>query len=194
ISRVLAQILNYKNPEDLVTVATLYNIGKLIIAVYFPDEHRQIVDLKKTEGLSSSMAEQRILGVTHAEVGALVLERYNIPQEICDAVRFHNRQDRGIASVTDDRLEHLAREAARIVRHFALPAEKELQQLAEQLRATITAGRTLYAHALDPRPEAQEYSQVFMQVLQQASDLVVRDLTAVWPPRDAWNQLQESSD
>ncbi len=43
VSRILGEILDYSNPEDLFTVATLHNIGKLVIAVYFKDEHKRIV-------------------------------------------------------------------------------------------------------------------------------------------------------
>ncbi|MBW2167349.1 MAG: HDOD domain-containing protein [Deltaproteobacteria bacterium] len=39
VSRIVGEILDYSNPEDLFTVVTLHNIGKLVIAVYFKDEH-----------------------------------------------------------------------------------------------------------------------------------------------------------
>jgi len=94
ISLILGKIVDYANPEDLYTVALLHNIGKLVIAVYFKEEHRQIISFKKTEGFSTSKAEERILGVTHSEIGALVLKRLNIPQNLNEAVRFHDAKDR----------------------------------------------------------------------------------------------------
>jgi HD-like signal output (HDOD) protein len=40
ISGLLAESLDYKKTEDLFTVSMLYNIGKLIIVVYFNEEHQ----------------------------------------------------------------------------------------------------------------------------------------------------------
>ena len=47
VAKVIGEILSFKQLDDLFTAATLQNIGKLVIAVYFIDEHRQIVALKK---------------------------------------------------------------------------------------------------------------------------------------------------
>ncbi|MGD9303775.1 MAG: HDOD domain-containing protein, partial [Desulfobacterales bacterium] len=94
VAGALADAMDYKNVEDLFTVSMLYNIGKLIIAAYFSEEHQKIVDLKNNEGISTSEAEQQLLGITHADIGGMVLERFNIPPDICDAVRYHNRWDR----------------------------------------------------------------------------------------------------
>ncbi len=47
VSNVLGEILAYEKPDDLFTVATLQNIGKLVIAVYFKEEHKKIIHLKK---------------------------------------------------------------------------------------------------------------------------------------------------
>ena len=114
VSRVLGQILDYEKREDLFTVAMLHNIGKLVIAVYFKDEHKEIIALKKSEGIPTSNAEQRILGVAHAEIGALVLGRFNIPKDICDAVRFHHTEGRKILEESDFQLETISRESAKI--------------------------------------------------------------------------------
>jgi len=76
IAQVLGKIIDYEKKEDLFTVGMLHNIGKLVLAVYFKDKHREIISLKKSEGLTTSDAEQKIMGVTHAEIGSLPQEKH----------------------------------------------------------------------------------------------------------------------
>ena len=73
IAKVLGQIMKFSAPGDLMTVATLQNIGKLVIAVYFPDHHEAIVALKRREALPTSLAEEKIIGMNHGQIGALAL-------------------------------------------------------------------------------------------------------------------------
>ena len=73
---------------EAVTAAFLHDIGKgllddhidarLLRFAWAPD--RQIVD-----------AEQELAGVDHAELGALLMELWGIPQAISDAIRYHHR-------------------------------------------------------------------------------------------------------
>lgn len=176
VSSVLGEILDYGKPEDLPTVAILHNIGKLIIAVYFKDEHRDIIALKKSKGISSGEAEQEILGVTHAEIGALVLKRFNIPQDICDAVRFHDAKDRIIPEDSNFQLELIARESASIVGNFTLPEETEPLRITDRLKGTIEAGKKMYQEGMRAEIRTKGYREVFPALLRQASSLVYRDL------------------
>ncbi len=125
VSKVLGEILGYEKPEDLYTVSILQNIGKLVIAVYFRDEYREINALKISEGLASRIAEQRILGVTHGEIGAGFLERFKIPKEICNAIRFHDAEGRIVPEGSDFELEFVSRESSRLVAGFALSGERK---------------------------------------------------------------------
>jgi len=177
VSMVLGEIVDYKKPEDLFTVALLQNIGKLIIAVYFKDEHKEIIALKKSEGISTSEAERRILGVTHAEIGALVLKRFNIPQDICDAVRFHAAKDRIITEGYNFQLALIIRESTRIVGNFLLPEEIEPMEIIDRLKGTIEKGQKIYRERMRKesiRPKGHQ--EVFSALLEQASGLVYRDL------------------
>ena len=47
VAAILGDIMNFSDRGDLMTVATLQNIGKLVIAVYFEDHHHAIVSLKR---------------------------------------------------------------------------------------------------------------------------------------------------
>jgi HD-like signal output (HDOD) protein len=183
VAKVLGEILNFQPLEDLFTVATLQNIGKLVIAVYFKDHHRQIVALKKAEGLPSCKAERRILGVSHGEIGAIVLQRFKVPPEICEAVRFHDSLDTELPANNNNHLQHIARQATAIVAQFSLPEEVAPMDLYHMLRATVEEGKRNYREQVQAQIRSKGYDEIFPSLLEQSADLIFNDLKAHLPER-----------
>ncbi len=176
VSRILGEIIGFEKPEDLFTVAILQNIGKLVLVTYFKEEFKEINALKISEGISSREAEERVLGITHAEIGALTLERFNIPQDISNAVRYHDAKDRTVPKGPDFQLEFIAREATKIVGKFKLPEGFEPAEIADRLRGTVKQGRERYRKAVEEKMHNKGFRENFAALLTQASDLVSRDL------------------
>lgn len=176
VSRVLGEILRYEKPEDLFTVAILQNIGKLVLATYFKKEFRAINTLKVSQGLQTREAERRVLGTTHAEIGALVLKRFHIPEDICNAVKYHDSYDRTTPEGPIYQLEFIAREATRLVGQFSLPEEMEPLEIVDRLRGTVSEGRKRYRKTIEEGMHEKGYRETFVDLLSQASRLVYRDL------------------
>jgi HD-like signal output (HDOD) protein len=178
VAKVIGEILTFNQQDDLFTVATLQNIGKMVIAVYFKDEHKQIVALKKAEGLPTCKAEKRILGISHGKIGAIVLQRFNVPKEICEAVEFHDRLDTELPLENDNYLQHIARQATAIVGQFSLPKEIATMDLYHMLRATVEQGKRNHREQVLAQLRLKGYQEIFPSLLEKAADLVVNDLKA----------------
>ena len=176
VSRILGEILGFDKPEDLFTVAILQNIGKLVLVTYFKEEFKEINALKVSEGIPTREAEERVLGVTHAEIGAFTLKRFKIPQDICDAVRYHDAEDRTVPQGSNFQLEFIARKATRIVGKFQLPEELEPTEIADRLKGTVKQGRERYRKAVEEGMHSKSFRETFTALLTQAGDLVSRDL------------------
>ena len=184
INNALATCVGYKKLEDLFTVSMLYNIGKLIIVVYFKEAHQKIVELKSSNGISTSDAEYRILGITHADIGAIALERFNIPKDICQAVRYHNQMDRIVPEDADYQFEAIVREAARIVHHFLLPDENELEQISTQLAEAASSLRIEILNTTTPETDSGQNKELFFSALNRSSDMIMHQLNQSWHERD----------
>jgi HD-like signal output (HDOD) protein len=176
VSGALADVMDYKNIEDLFTVSMLYNIGKLIIVAYFSEEHQKIVDLKNKEGISTSEAEQQVLGITHAHMGGLALERFNIPQDICDAVRYHDRWDRVQTADSNFQLAVISRQAAQIVHQYRLPDDDRPQKLKAELQNTAAQARNSFQDELAACMDTDNYHNTFLNILTQVSGLLMDTL------------------
>lgn len=123
MAKVLADVLFCKNQSDLFTAAMLHNIGVLVIAVYFQEEHDAILAVKAKGEKKPIVVEQEILGADHAEIGAMLLESLRIPASVVHAVRYHE------PAVTIDfagdapELLYILREVARLEEVLVLPAK-----------------------------------------------------------------------
>jgi hypothetical protein len=157
VARVLGDILEFNRPDDLFTVASLQNIGKLVIAVYFSDEHKQIVALKKRNALSTREAEIKILGISHGEIG-------------------HDTSDEVFPGETGSHLPYIAREASRIVSKFSLPEDINPSELITLLQKTIATGKSRCRQQVREAMRAKGYAEIFPGLLEQASHSVTEGL------------------
>lgn len=80
--------------EDAFTAGLLHDIGKLILATGLPDHIRKVAAAMHTEGGFMHAVEERLCGVTHAEVGGYLLGLWGLPCPIVEAVANHHAPTR----------------------------------------------------------------------------------------------------
>jgi HD-like signal output (HDOD) protein len=76
--------------EESFTAGLLHDIGELILASQLKTEYEAIRKLAETEGISSIDAEFRVLGCSHAEVGAYLLATWGLPSRVVETVAWHH--------------------------------------------------------------------------------------------------------
>jgi putative nucleotidyltransferase with HDIG domain len=92
IAKRLAWIYRYEILDEAYFSGLIHDIGKLVIQQYFPEADQQIQKLTK-EGVESLEAEKQILSITHAEIGGEMVQRWNFPASLVDAVNHHHDQE-----------------------------------------------------------------------------------------------------
>ena len=86
----VALLRNIKPPPEAHTAGLLADVGKLVLGQFVELEIEPIRQLAFEEQLSFEEAERQALGIDHAEVGALLLDQWNLPSSIVEAVRWHH--------------------------------------------------------------------------------------------------------
>jgi len=166
-AEVLAEALGIGAPPHTFTSGVLHDLGKIVMGTYLEIDSEPIRHLAFDEGLSFEVAEGRILGVDHAEVGSALLESWSIPRGIVEVVRWHHQPERfpGEDTLAVD-LVHVANIIARMGGlglgteglNYApsLPVVKRLRittQVAEKVVNKILSGWDRLAEELHSRVE-----------------------------------------
>lgn len=93
IARVLARRngVDSKDLGDYFVSSLLHDIGQLMMAQLLPKGFQKVQQLLESKPMQLFEAEKRVFGVDHAEVGALLAERWQLPPQLVDTIRFHHR-------------------------------------------------------------------------------------------------------
>lgn len=90
ISRQMARRLNVGQEDDAFAAGILHDIGKLVIDQYQPEKFRLILGHVREYSVSMLEAERQVLGVTHAEIGEYLLEKWKLPHALVEVVALHH--------------------------------------------------------------------------------------------------------
>jgi putative nucleotidyltransferase with HDIG domain len=88
-TRMLARETCYRLVGEAFVAGLLHDIGKIVLNQYLPKEFSEIQTRIWEHGQTTEEAERAVLGVTHAEVGSWLAERWNLPEILVEAIRWH---------------------------------------------------------------------------------------------------------
>jgi len=80
-------------PGELYIAGLFHDIGKVLFVMNIPEEYSKCIDLAHEKKIPLYLAERERLGVDHAMFGASLLDNWNFPRSIIDAVSFHHSLD-----------------------------------------------------------------------------------------------------
>jgi putative nucleotidyltransferase with HDIG domain len=76
------------------TAGLLHDVGKVLLGTFIEVDDQPIKEMVEMDDLTFNEAERMVLGVDHAEVGALLLEKWNLPSSVVSATRWHHEPAR----------------------------------------------------------------------------------------------------
>jgi putative nucleotidyltransferase with HDIG domain len=131
-------------PDDHFTAGIIHDVGKLVEYQYLRAPMQLILKAVR-QGTAYDAAEEEILGVTHAVIGACVCDRWNFPKSVVEAARHHLDP-----AATLEEME-LPREAFVVaamcaMSHTTLP-EQDLNRWCELLRVSVDRLKELRGEA-----------------------------------------------
>lgn len=109
----------------------LHDIGKLVLPLAFGEDALDAISMKAPAGQRRAAVERELLGIDHAQAGALLALRWNLPDAIVDAIAWHHGGPHGDVCPSKD------------------VAAVQLANLVAALIATGTADRMLLQVALE---------------------------------------------
>jgi putative nucleotidyltransferase with HDIG domain len=87
--------------DDVYVGGILHDMGKIIFSAVHPELLMRIRDFCGEKGLPPSTFEDLSAGMNHAEIGALIAEKWNFPEHLVAAIRYHHDPASGPAEYRD---------------------------------------------------------------------------------------------
>jgi putative nucleotidyltransferase with HDIG domain len=107
-SKLLARRMGIQNADEAFIWGLLHDLGKIVLDTYFNEDFARVVSLVREKGILIRDAEQQLLGSDHAEVGAAVAEKWNLPSTLIKVIRFHHNPSLANESMRMAAIAHLA--------------------------------------------------------------------------------------
>jgi HD-like signal output (HDOD) protein len=107
-SRVLATYRRESNVERYFVAGILHDVGRLVLCVKYPEEMKAALAHGRQHPVPLYRAEQEVLGISHAEVGGILIKQWNLPAVLEEVLLFHHTPSRAERYPVEVAVIHLA--------------------------------------------------------------------------------------
>lgn len=90
---MVATKTNYNYLEQAFVAGMMHDIGKIVIDKFLCEESLRFVDTTTEEELTPVEVEMALLGIDHAEAGALLAEKWGFDDAVVEAIRWHHKPE-----------------------------------------------------------------------------------------------------
>lgn len=97
LAKKISDDLGFRKSGEAFVAGLLHDLGISILNKFFKKEFNTIYDLVNNEGMDPLKAEKEVVGLTHAEIGHVLAEKWNLPDVLSNGILFHHHPSR-----TDD--------------------------------------------------------------------------------------------
>lgn len=167
LCRLLGRAAGFSAQEDCFISGILHDVGKLVLYVAAREEFCQAQELAQAEGRLIRDTEVEVIGMDHAHAGALLADRWRVPEALRNAIRFHHT---GLVAGNPDPLVsvvHLADVMARML-ELGHPGDDLVPQLNSKVWEVL------------PIPQGT-FQKLILNILQHHQDAVDTLLTTKPP-------------
>jgi putative nucleotidyltransferase with HDIG domain len=140
--------------DDVYVGGILHDMGKIIFSSVHPQLLDKITNFCHMRGIDRDVMEDLSAGLNHAEIGALIAEKWNFPDVLVNAIRYHHEPFRApddfrevvytvylanafldleSGAIVFEQMDHNA------LKSFSISSEAQLEQIHDYLKQTYRA-------------------------------------------------------
>lgn len=107
-AKYLAEATHQTHPEQFFIAGLLHNIGSLVLYQSVPELAREAINSGRFGHEILHEAEKRIIGFDHAEVGAVLIENWRLPDSLAQVARYHHQPTKADHDQLEIAIVHVA--------------------------------------------------------------------------------------
>lgn len=112
VSEMLAKKVSREQADTAFTAGLMVDVGQLIIGIKIRDTADTILELIVEQNMSDLEAEQQALGFTHTELGGLLVDQWNFPEELVHTIRYYRAPSESPSKSVLTSIVHMAKSIA----------------------------------------------------------------------------------
>lgn len=89
-AKIISNILNFNTGGLEFSAGVIHDIGKVILDLYDQQDFDKILNFAYKNNKSFYESEKELFGITHCDLAEKLLKRWNLPEDLIDAVANHH--------------------------------------------------------------------------------------------------------
>jgi putative nucleotidyltransferase with HDIG domain len=143
MTREVIDIVQSPNEEIDYLAGLIHDVGKIVMASAFPQHFNEIYCQSAETGGDTLQLEKEVLGLDHAELGALYLKKQVLPEVFVEIVQFHHQPDKA----TDQKnIVAAVQVADLLVRHAKIGSSGNRAEIPDESWTDSAGWNILFAH------------------------------------------------
>ena len=136
-AREISRRCSVGRPEELFTMGLLHDLGKVVLDLFFYEEYAPVLDQVAGRSDPIVVIEQEVLGLTHADVGAILAAKWELPTHLVEVIQHHHDPTASETCAEEAAAVNLADMVCR-AKNWGYPGDPHIPTLPEGARNLVT--------------------------------------------------------
>lgn len=136
---IIARFVDMDDPEEVSVTGLLHDLGKVVIEEHLPEEFKKVVEQIEGEDALFYEAEEAVLGVNHASIGAWLLDKWMLPGQLVNPIMFHHNFHPSRAHADRTAVVHIADILVR-AEGFGSGGDNRIPKISREAMETLQLG------------------------------------------------------
>jgi len=89
-SQIISVQTGITRPDITYTIGLLHDIGKIVLALSFPDIYRKVIEYTQEKNVRIIQAEHAVLNINHCMIGKILCSIWELPETLSTAILYHH--------------------------------------------------------------------------------------------------------